>query len=172
MRAGAVGRGVKEPRDLGQRSSYIWKMMPDGRVQRSTGHWVISSQSCHTIRDFWPRGSCDKANFHRIGSPKPGQKVPMRQSEVLISCDPENYLIRVACEPADLAPGSPCLQGAAQILIRDRREDSDGDGFFDENPDYSGTDWCKIDRLIEACMHTKLVDWQWHPYRREECERP
>ncbi|WAR17563.1 hypothetical protein MAR_032157 [Mya arenaria] len=58
------------------------------------------------------------------------------------------------------------------LLSDDHRVDDDGDGFLDENPDYSGTDWCKIDRLIRACLGTKLVEWQWHPLRREECPRP
>ncbi|WAR31369.1 hypothetical protein MAR_033911 [Mya arenaria] len=43
----------------------------------------------------------------------------------------------------------------------DHRIDEDGEGFLDEEPDFSGTDWCKIDSLITECLGSRLKDWQW-----------
>ncbi|XP_052809312.1 uncharacterized protein LOC128237757 isoform X2 [Mya arenaria] len=164
MAAGLAG-GVPEPRNIGERATYLWTIKPDGRVRRSSGFW---SFGCRVIDEFWPQASCRAAEFHPIGS-SVNLSIPTLRSEVLISCDPENYVVRVFCDGAEIIPKSRCNNSAAFVLIRDRRVDDDGDGLLDENPDYSGTDWCKIDRLIRACLGTKLVEWQWHSL---QCPRP
>ncbi|XP_052787756.1 uncharacterized protein LOC128222702 isoform X2 [Mya arenaria] len=139
--------GQVDAKNLSQRANFLWSVLDDGRVVRTTGYWSSITNACFNLEEIWPNVNCNGAAFLPLGSGRAGDfDDPVQRPEFLISCDPENYL--------------------------DHRIDEDGEGFLDEEPDFSGTDWCKIDSLITECLGSRLKDWQWKMLLKHDCARP
>ncbi|XP_052787755.1 uncharacterized protein LOC128222702 isoform X1 [Mya arenaria] len=165
--------GQVDAKNLSQRANFLWSVLDDGRVVRTTGYWSSITNACFNLEEIWPNVNCNGAAFLPLGSGRAGDfDDPVQRPEFLISCDPENYLVRVFCGRPDFISNGVCTVGAAFLLVRDHRIDEDGEGFLDEEPDFSGTDWCKIDSLITECLGSRLKDWQWKMLLKHDCARP
>ncbi|WAR27665.1 hypothetical protein MAR_013369 [Mya arenaria] len=84
----------------------------------------------------------------------------------VLSCSPAEYLITYHCRDVTEIVCGKCPRIAVLIYVRDRREDKDGDGIPDGDPDFTDVPWGEIEKFSKHCLgedfeNDDLLGWKW-----------
>ncbi|XP_052777689.1 uncharacterized protein LOC128214994 [Mya arenaria] len=129
-------------------------VQPDASIVSTFAY--AAGDSCQSFDVIYPGIRDDIAVFPE----------PENRDFRVLSCSPAEYLITYHCRDVTEIVCGKCPRIAVLIYVRDRREDKDGDGIPDGDPDFTDVPWGEIEKFSKHCLgedfeNDDLLGWKW-----------